>query len=87
MNTKQNVKKLLRDLTNLESCIFTAKEKAEVDRFTQVGEYGLALETAVDIYAEENKEPTEDFVSKVIQVAEALEMETLPLVSKMHTKH
>lgn len=42
--------------------VLSESERAEVARFVDVGEYGLGLETAIAIYAEEKKVITgEDF--------------------------
>jgi hypothetical protein len=48
--------------------VFSASEIAEIADFVDVGEYGLALDTAVDIFVEEGKVATDD----VIVLAEAL---------------
>lgn len=53
MNTIATVQKLFDELALLGDAIFSAKERAEIDRIIRVGEYGLALETAVDICVEE----------------------------------
>jgi hypothetical protein len=74
MKINSTVPKLFSELAVLEEAIFSAKERAEVDRFIRVGEYGLALETTVDICVEEGKEPSADFMAKVVELALALEM-------------
>ena len=49
-------------------------ERAEVQQFIDVGEYGLALETTVDIYAEEKKIPSTDVMSLIEQLAISMGM-------------
>ncbi|MGH8523898.1 MAG: MafI family immunity protein [Gammaproteobacteria bacterium] len=48
---------------------FTLKECGEVEHFVKVGEYGLALETAMDIIEEEWKK---DLPSEAVRVLHAL---------------
>ena len=49
-------------------------ERAEVQQFIDVGEYGLALETTVDIYAEEKKIPSTDVMSLIEQLGISMGM-------------
>ncbi|MBI3560398.1 MAG: MafI family immunity protein [Gammaproteobacteria bacterium] len=51
----QHIEELLIRLLNMLVAIFSESELKEVQDFIDVGEYGLALETLVDIVAEENK--------------------------------
>lgn len=69
--TMQNtsVQRLLGELIDLGKDLLTADEIAEVDRFARFGEYGLALETAIDICAEEGKSPSDAFVLKMVELA------------------
>ncbi len=55
-------------------------ERAEVQRFIDVGEYGLALETAVAIYCEEKKTPTAEVVDLIKRSAEIMAMDPAPLL-------
>lgn len=50
-------------------------ERAEFQSFIDVGEYGVALETAVDIYAEEKKMPSAEVVTLIEKLALAMSME------------
>lgn len=51
----QYSEELLRRLLSLLLGVFADSEKDEVQDFMGAGEYGLALETLVDIVLEENK--------------------------------
>ncbi|MBS1912965.1 MAG: MafI family immunity protein [Bacteroidetes bacterium] len=55
---------------------FTARERAEVQRFLHFGEYGLALETFIGIVTEEEKQITEAVWLKCNELAQ--QMEILP---------
>jgi len=55
-------------------CIFSDAEIAEVRQFVDVGEYGLALETAVDIVAEEGKISTTEIAEYVRKLANAMSL-------------
>jgi transcription elongation GreA/GreB family factor len=50
-------------------------ERAEIQEFVDVGEYGLALETAADIYAEEKKTLTADVALLMEKLALAMSMD------------
>lgn len=77
LTTKSKVIKMT-DFTVVESLfsrflqavqgVFSPSEIAEVSDFVNVGEYGLALDTAVDIFVEEQKVAT----GNVIVLAEEL---------------
>lgn len=77
--------KLLPEFFELLDALFSEEEKAEVDHFIQVGEYGLALETIVDICFDEGKKPDKYFAAKVSDLALALEMNPMPLLAKITT--
>ena len=49
------IEKCFSKLLDLAATSFTASELQEVNDFLGAGEYGLALETFVDIVIEENK--------------------------------
>ena len=49
------VESLLSKLLIASAGELSDAERAEIKAFIDVGEYGLALETTADIYAEENK--------------------------------
>lgn len=71
----QNVEGLLLKLLGLLHATFKDSEKSEVQSFVDVGEYGLALETLVDIAVEENKKIPEEAMSVVIELAGVMELD------------
>ena len=70
----QNLENLLIRLLALLSEIFSNTEVKEVQEFIDVGEYGLALETLVDIVDEESKKITPEILNLVQQLAEVMEI-------------
>lgn len=68
------VESLFSDLLNASKGDLSDAECAEVRSFLDVGEYGLALETVVDIYAEEGKTPSAYAVSLIERLAIAMSM-------------
>lgn len=54
-----------------------------IREFIDVGEYGLALETAVDIFVEERKKPSSDVVSIIERLAQAMSMEPRFLTKRL----
>lgn len=55
-------------LPNLRE-VFSGDEVSEVREFIDVGEYGLALDTLVDIFVEERKRAPAPVVAKVAELA------------------
>lgn len=55
--------------------IFSASERNEVQEFIDVGEYGLALETLVDIVTEENKRIPEKTLLLVCKLADMMQLD------------
>jgi hypothetical protein len=68
------VESLLSNLLNASVGELSDAERAEVQAFIDVGEYGLALETTADIYAEEKKIPSTEVLSLIEQLAIAMSM-------------
>lgn len=54
--------------------VFSASELAEVSGFIDVGEYGLALDTAVDIFVEEKKVATQSVIGFAERLAVAMDL-------------
>ena len=79
----KNLENLLVRLLALLSEIFSNTEVQEVQEFIDVGEYGLALETLVDIVDEESKQITSEVLILVKELAEAMEMDDKVLVGKI----
>jgi hypothetical protein len=58
-------------------------ERDEVQRYVDHSEYGLALETAVDILSEEKKIPSDDVVSLIQRLARAMSIEPTTLLVRL----
>jgi hypothetical protein len=58
-------------------------QSKHIREFIDVGEYGLALETAVDIFAEEGKTAPAEVVSLIEQLAAAMSMDSAILIKRL----
>jgi hypothetical protein len=74
-----------RLLTELQSVLSEAEQR-EVRHFLDVGEYGLALETLVGIFAEEKKECAKTVSLQVAEVASRISIDPAPLLSRLQIK-
>lgn len=70
----QSIENLLLRLLGLLLGIFTESEKGEVQDFIDASEYGLALETLVDIVIEENKQISGESLALVCELADAMQL-------------
>lgn len=59
--------------------VFSQAETAEVQHFIGVGEYGLALDTVVDIILEEDKPVTAEALLAIERAAELMGLSNMPL--------
>ena len=71
----RNIEDLLLRLLGLLLEIFTDSEKSEVQDFIDAGEYGLALETLVDIVIEENKQIPGESLALVCELADVMQLD------------
>lgn len=71
----QYIEDLLVQLLGLLLEIFTDSEKSEVQDFIDAGEYGLALETLIDIVIEENKQVSGEFLALVCELADVMQLD------------
>jgi hypothetical protein len=62
---------------------FSEEFREEVWKFVNVGEYGLALETAVGIYAEENIIPTNQAVKLMQCLSDLMSMNVELLMERL----
>ena len=76
----QEIEALFSQLLSEDSSSLSESEIAEVREFVDVGEYGLALETRVDIHHEENKAITPSAVALVHRLALTMSVDTAPLL-------
>jgi hypothetical protein len=77
------IEALFAKLLAVADRVLSQSEQTEVRKFIDVGEYGLALETAVDIFVEEGKKPSADVVSLIEQLAKAMSMEPGVLTKRL----
>lgn len=77
-----NFSELIRSL----SIYFTAEELNEITEFIDHGEYGLALDTMVDIITEENKEINHDTFNIIVKLSKLMDLET-DIIIKRITGH
>lgn len=63
--------------------LFSEAEKDEVREFIDVGEYGLALETLVDIVSEENKLISHEALLLIYRVIDAMNLDRRPFEVKL----
>ena len=82
MPTFEEIELLFSQLLTDTSSVLSDSERAEVQRFIDVGEYGLALETTADIHAEEKKALSADQVALIERLAEAMAMEPMSLLHR-----
>lgn len=61
-------------------------ERSEFMRFVDVGEYGLALETLVDIYAEEGKAASPEVIDLIGRLAERMSMNAADLLRRLRRR-
>lgn len=62
------IENLLVRLLSLLVCVFSDSEANEVQEFIDAGEYGLALDTLIDIIDEESKSISQEVVSLAKQL-------------------
>ena len=82
-NDYRHIEELMVRLLTLLSADFIASEKGEIQEFIDVGEYGLALETLVDIVIEENKQISGKVVSFIYRLAELMQLDKENLERKL----
>ena len=81
----QFIENLLLRLLGLLLEIFTDSEKVEVQNFIDAGEYGLALETLVDIVIEENKQIPSESLALICELADLMHLEKKVIEEKLHS--
>lgn len=66
--------------------VFTAPEMSEVEEFVDVGEYGVALDTVVDIFIEEDKGVPSEVIDVVAKLASAMGLSSAEYVERLQGK-
>jgi hypothetical protein len=74
---------LFENLLNASAGELSADECSEVRSFVDVGEYGLALQTAIDIYFEEKKKPSKNVVTLIEKLALTMLMDSEEFLKKI----
>jgi hypothetical protein len=82
MSNFDEIELLLSRLLVAATPVLSTADRTEVQRFIDVGEYGLALETAVAIYSEEKKIATADVLDLIERLASAMSMDPAPLIEQ-----
>ena len=77
------IESLLSNLLIASAGELSDTEREEVQAFIDVGEYGLALETTADIYAEEKKNPTAEVQILIKRLAIAMAMEPESVLKRL----
>ncbi len=77
------VELLLSKLLEAAAPVLSESECAEVQSFIDVGEYGLALETAVDIFAEEKKIASAGVVTLISRLVDLMSLDSLQLLQRL----
>jgi hypothetical protein len=83
MTDYQHIEKLLIRLLDLLNTVFVASERKEIIEFIDVGEYGLALDTLVDIVDEENKKIPNEALILIKELAIAMQIDNGMLDEKL----
>ena len=79
MSNFDEIESLLSRLLMIAASVLSDAERAEVQRFIDVAEYGRVLETAAAIYAEEKKIATAEVADLIERLAAAMSMDPAPL--------
>jgi len=77
------IESLFSELLSSAGEVLSEEERAEIKNFIEVGEYGLALETTVDIYAEENKLATAAVKELIGRLAKSMSLDAAPMLRRL----
>lgn len=84
----QGVEDSFSQITDSLEGVLGLSEIREFQEFIDVGEYGLALETLVDIVDEENKKISNEIMAAILGLADKMSMDREVLLEKLqrHTE-
>ena len=82
----KKIEAVFSQLLEASAPMLSEKERAEVQRFIDVGEYGIALETTVGIYYEKKKTVTAEVFSLLERLALMMSMDLNPLLQRLLKK-
>ena len=77
------IESLFAELRTATKSVLTDAEQSDIQDFVDAGEYGLALETAVDFYSQEGKTASPTVIDLIRQLAEAMSMDPAPLIKDL----
>jgi hypothetical protein len=83
MGELDKIEMLFKQLLTASGSVLSEAELDEIRHFVDVGEYGLALETAVDIFAEERKVPPLEAVRCISGLAETMRLDSASLLNRI----
>lgn len=83
MSNFEEIELLFTNLLTAAAPVLSDSERTEVQKFIDVGEYGLALETVADIYAEEKKIASANVVALFERLIGAMSIEPAPLLQRL----
>ena len=83
MRNFQTIEFLFNRLFLVLHDLYSASEIAEVRAFFDVGEYGLAIEMAIDIFVEEAKVIPDDVIAPVDALVVALELPAAEYLARL----
>jgi len=79
----ENIKLLFADFLAQSTTELSDSERAEIREYVDVGEYGIALRTAIGIFCEERKSVTASERSLLSQLAVAMSIDPEPLLRRL----
>lgn len=83
MTNFKMIELLFAELLSASQGVLSAPECEEVQEFIDVGEYGIALQTAAAIYVEEAKVPTADAVLLMERLAISMSRDPAPMLARL----
>ena len=82
MLNPQLVETLFAELLREAKGELSVNERREIQSFLDVGEYGLALEVAADIYTEESKVPSAPVLALMKKLTLAMDLEPITVLAQ-----
>lgn len=79
----KEIERLFTQLLDNPACNLSAAEKSEVCRFIYVGEYGLALETAIAVFEDEAKSVAAETLTALRRLAETMSLDADALLDQL----
>jgi hypothetical protein len=80
----QQIEGLLEQLLELLKSVFSESEQSEVQDFINVGEYGLALETLVDVVQEEDKKISKEALRLIKKLCSLMSVDEKAIERKLY---